>query len=289
MDDAGAKRIRLREHLNKPDILIAPGVYDLVSATIADTFGFPALYITGFGVSASHLGLPDAGLLTYTDMEARVRRMAGATKTPMIADADTGFGGLVNVRAAVRGYEAAGLAGIQLEDQEFPKKCGHTPGRRVIPIEDMVDKLRVAREAREDANFLIVARTDARSGYGLDEALSRGEAYAKAGADVLFIESPESEAEMERICRSFDLPLLANMVEGGSTPVLDKARLRELGYRIAIYPVTGLLAAAAALATAYRRLAGEADAAEVPLYPFKDFCRMIGFEEVWDLERRYAR
>ena len=212
----------LRLRLQQPGLLVAPGVFDMVSLRLANSFGFDALYMTGFGTVASHTGLPDAGLATYSDMVGRVKAMASMAQTPLIADGDTGYGGLLNVQHTVRGYEAAGAAAIQLEDQEFPKKCGHTPGRRVIPMADMVRKIQVAVDARSSPDFLIIARTDARSTLGLDEALRRAEAYARAGADVLFLESPETEEEMRRIGRSFDLPLLANMVEGGRTPVLSQ-------------------------------------------------------------------
>ncbi|MGH6610428.1 MAG: tripartite tricarboxylate transporter substrate-binding protein, partial [Burkholderiaceae bacterium] len=220
-----------------PGVIVAPGVFDMVSLRLADACGFDALYMTGFGTVASHLGLPDAGLATYTDMLNRVSAMAKMARTPLIADADTGYGGLLNLRHTVRGYEAAGAAAIQLEDQEFPKKCGHTPGRRVIETNAMVDKIRVAVDSRESKDFLIIARTDARSALGLDEALRRADAYAHAGADLLFIESPESVDEMRRIGESFDLPLVANMVEKGRTPVLTKAELESLGYKVAIFPV----------------------------------------------------
>jgi 2-methylisocitrate lyase-like PEP mutase family enzyme len=287
---ANEKRALLRRRLEGEGLLVAPGVFDLISARIADGLGFDALYMTGYGISASHLGLPDAGFATLTDMVERVRRIASRTSAPLIADADTGYGGALNVRHTVEAYEAAGAAAIQLEDQEFPKRCGHTPGRRVIPLDDMVTKLRVAVDSRSDPDLLIIARTDARTAHGLDEALRRADAYAEAGADVLFVESPESEAEMERICRSFDKPLLANMVEGGRTPVLGAERLAEIGYRIAIYPATGFLAAAAALASVYGTLkrTGASRDAEAPLYDFDAFHRMIGFEEVWDFDRRYG-
>ena len=208
----------------------------------------------------------------------------------MVADADTGFGGLLNVERTVRGYEAAGAAGIQIEDQVFPKKCGHTPGRRVVPLEDMVRKIKVAVATRASTDFLIVARTDARTNHGLDEALRRGEAYAKAGADILFIESPESEEEMAKIGRHFDLPLIANMVEGGRTPVLPAKRLQEIGYKIAIFPATGLLAAAQALERVYGvlREKGSSDTLAAEFYPFDKLCRMVGFERVWEFDKRWS-
>ena len=244
--------------------------------------------MTGYGVSAS-LGLPDAGLASYTEMLSRVAQICQGTSTPVICDADTGFGGLLNVERTVRGYEAAGAAAIQIEDQVFPKRCGHTPGRRVVPVEDMVRKIEVAAASRASPDFLIVARTDARTSLGLDEALRRGEAYAKAGADILFIESPESEEEMARIGRHFDVPLLANMADGGRTPILPRERLEALGYRIAIFPATGFswppprrwstsMACSGRRARATRWL---------ELYPFDRFCRLIGFEHVWEFEKRW--
>jgi 2-methylisocitrate lyase-like PEP mutase family enzyme len=246
--------------------------------------------MTGYGTVASHLGVPDAGIATYSDMVGRVSQISRMTTTPLIADADTGYGGLLNVAYTVRGYEEAGAAGIQIEDQEFPKKCGHTPGRRVIAREAMARKVQVAVEARRDPNTLIIARTDARTTLGLDEALRRGEAYAKAGADVLFIESPESEDEMIRIGKNFDVPLLANMVDGGRTPVLTRDRLTALGYAIAIFPATGFLSVGAALRSAYGRIhdTGSSAGIETPLYGFADFNKLMGFEAVWEFDRRYA-
>lgn len=280
----------LKQRLSQPGLVIAPGVHDMVSLRLADSLGFEALYMTGFGTVASHLGLPDAGLATYSDMLGRVQAMAGMARTPLIADGDTGYGGLLNVQHTVRGYEAAGAACIQLEDQEFPKKCGHTPGRRVVPMEDMVRKIRVAAEARRSSDFLIIARTDARTTLGLSEALRRAEAYARAGADILFVESPESEEEMRTIGRSFDLPLLANMVEGGRTPVLSQADLESIGYKLAIFPVTALLAATQAMQAVYQGLRREGSSARgtVPLMPFSDLTQLMGFQAVWDFDKRHA-
>jgi len=264
----------------------------MLSAKVADGMGFSALYVTGFGTVASHLGVPDAGIATYTDMVGRVGTFARGCRTPVIADADTGYGGLLNVRHTVMGYEAAGVSGIQLEDQEMPKKCGHTPGRRVIPAEEMVLKLRVAVEARRDPDFLIVARTDARTTLGLEEAIRRGRMYADAGADIVFIESPESEAEMAEIGRSINKPLLANMVEGGRTPILPAKRLEQLGYAIAIYPVLGFLAAAAALERAFAHLRQHGDSTALPpqeSYGFGRICELMGFPEVWEFEKKWAQ
>ncbi|MGV3635806.1 MAG: isocitrate lyase/PEP mutase family protein [Pseudorhodoplanes sp.] len=284
------KKRKLAARLKEPRLISAPGVFDMISARIADRMGFDALYMTGYGTVASHLGLPDAGLASYTEMVGRVRQIAEGTTTPLIADGDTGYGGLLNVDFTVRGYEAAGAAAIQIEDQEFPKKCGHTPGRRVVPLDEAVRRIKVAAEARSSKDFLIVARTDARTALGLDEALRRGEAFVKAGADVLFIESPESEAEIETIGRSFDVPLLANMVEGGRTPILSRAELERLGFRLAIFPVAGFLAMAAALRSVYGEIqsAGSTKAWNGELYPFDDFSRLMGFERVWAFDRDHA-
>lgn len=284
----------LRDVLNaRPEtrVIAAPGVYDMVSLRMAAAMGFEALYMTGYGTVASHLGLPDAGLASYADMADRVEAMARMAAQPLIADGDTGYGGLLNVRHAVRGYERAGAAAIQLEDQEFPKKCGHTPGRRVIAADDMVRKIAVAAEARTSPDFLVIARTDARTSLGLSEAIRRARAYAEAGADMLFVESPETEDEMVRIGRELgDMPLIANMVEGGRTPMLTSARLAEIGYALAIFPVAGLLSAAAALETVYRQIreTGSSLGSPSPLYPFAEMNRLMGFEEVWAFDKAHA-
>jgi 2-methylisocitrate lyase-like PEP mutase family enzyme len=275
----------------KDRVIAAPGVYDMVSLRMASSMGFDALYMTGYGTVASHLGLPDAGLAGYADMVGRVEAMARMAEAPLIADGDTGYGGLLNVHHAVRGYERAGAAAIQLEDQEFPKKCGHTPGRRVVSADDMVRKIAVAAEARTSPDFLIIARTDARGSLGLAEAIRRARAYAEAGADMLFVESPESEEEMATIGRDLgDMPLVANMVEGGRTPMLEPKRLAEIGYALAIYPVAGLLSAAAALNTVYRQISttGSSLGSPAPLYPFAEMNRLMGFEEVWAFDKAHA-
>jgi 2-methylisocitrate lyase-like PEP mutase family enzyme len=280
----------LKTRLSKPGLIVAPGVFDMVSLRLADAFGFDALYMSGFGTVASHLGLPDAGLATYSDMLERVTAMAAMARTPLIADADTGYGGLLNLRHTVRGYEAAGAAALQIEDQEFPKKCGHTPGRRVIATSDMVAKIRVAIDSRSSPEFLVIARTDARSALGLDEALRRAEAYARAGADVLFVESPESVDEMRRIGSSIDLPLVANMVERGRTPVLTRAELESIGYKIAIFPVSALLASVRAMNGVYQALkvTGSTAGIDVPLHDFAELTKLMGFEDIWAFEKRYA-
>lgn len=282
----------LKAAFDAKKFIVAPGIFDMISTRVADGMGFDCLYATGFGTVASHLGVADAGIATYTDMVSRVGRFAQMAKTPVIADADTGYGGLLNVRHTVMGYEAAGVTGIQLEDQEMPKKCGHTPGRSVIPAEDMVLKIRVAVEARRDPNFLIVARTDARTGLGLEEAIRRGRMYGDAGADIVFIESPETEAEMVEIGRSIDKPLLANNVEGGRTPILTAARLKQIGYSIAIYPGAGFLAVTAALERVYSHMLTHGDTNGLPAqesYGFGRMCELMGFPEVWEFDKQWAK
>jgi 2-methylisocitrate lyase-like PEP mutase family enzyme len=267
-------------------------VFDGISARVADSLGFKALYMTGYGAVASALGAADAGTASYTEMLDRVRCIAGAVSVPFLADGDTGYGGLLNVDRTVRGYAAAGAAGIQLEDQEFPKKCGHTTFRRVIPMADAVQKIRVAVEARPHKDFLIVARTDARYAHGLDEALRRGDAFLKAGADILFVESPESIEELRKVGETFKgASLLANMVEGGRTPYLDTTELASLGFSIALFPATGFLSAAAALKAACTRLqqAGIGTGGPQPLLPFAEMNALMGFAAVHDFERRHGQ
>ena len=279
-----ARRIRARE------LTVAPGVFDMISAKVADRAGFHALYMTGYGIAASHMGLPDAGLVSYSDMLGRAARICEATRTPLIADADTGFGGLLNVRHTVRGYEAAGVAAIQIEDQEFPKKCGHAPGRRVVPLDDMLRKIEVAVEARDSDDFLVIARTDSRGPLGLDEAIRRGRAFSQAGADVVFIEAPESREEFERIGREVDAPLLANMVEGGFSPVLPAETLARLGFAIAIYPGTGFLAVAKTLEDVYGHLRTNGSSIDLGTGSISigEMHELMGFEEVWEFEKRWS-
>jgi 2,3-dimethylmalate lyase len=279
----------LKHSLSSGHFILAPGIYDMISALIADRMGFKALYVTGYGTVASTLGIPDAGIATYRDMIERIAQMTKLTQTPIIADADTGYGGLLNVRHTVLGYEDAGVSAIQLEDQEFPKKCGHTPNRRVVAMADMVKKIEVAVDSRRSDDFLIIARTDARTSLGLDEAIRRAKAYAAAGADILFVESPESADEVKAISEAIDRPLLANMVNGGRTPLLPASELQSLGYRIAIYPALGFLAQGHAVRHAYQDLLDHGETTDaVALYPFKEFNSLLGFEDVWAFERKFA-
>jgi len=281
----------LRQMLDAGQFIVAPGVFEMLSAKIVQRLGFEALYMTGYGISVSYLGQPDAGLATYTDMVSRARTIVEGTSAPLIADADTGYGGLLNVRHTVRGYEAAGVQAIQIEDQEMPKKCGHTPNRRVIPLQDMVRKIEVAVEARRSDDTLIVARTDARAELGLEEAIRRANAYRKAGADVIFVEAPETEDEFARVGQEVDAPLLANMVPTGRSPMLSAERLKQLRFRIAIYPTAGMAAACAAMDRAYRYLRGHGSliGATHETYTMQQLHELSGVPEVWDFERRHAQ
>jgi 2,3-dimethylmalate lyase len=279
----------LREILSKPGIVTLPGVYDGISAKMANSLGFPALYMTGYGVVASALGMPDAGMATFSEMLDRVRMIASAVDVPFLADGDTGYGGLLNVDRTVRGYAAAGAGGIQIEDQEFPKKCGHTEFRRVIPADDAVAKIRVACDARPSKDFLVVARTDARYAHGIDEALRRADQFLRAGADILFVESPESQEEMRRVAETFrGAHLLANMVEGGRTPFLSTHELEAMGFKIALFPASGFLSAAQALKSAYQQLlSAGTSTGGAPLFPFSDMNKLMGFPVVHAFESKW--
>ena len=272
--------------------IVAPGVYDMISAKLADRGGFHALYMTGSGTVASHLGLPDAGIATYTDMVSRAGCIAGGTETPLIADADTGYGGPVNVRETVRGYEAAGVSAVQIEDQGFPKKCGHLSGHKLVDAEEMVTKIKVALDSRLSEETLIIARTDARKAVGRDEAMRRSEMYVKAGADILFYEAPSDLDEMREIGKHFgdDVPLLANMVNGGATPIISPDELSKLGYRIAIFPAAGFLATCNALDVVYGALkeTGVAEEGGVELFSFGEFNDLMGFNDIIEFENNYS-
>ncbi len=278
----------LVKQLESGDFITAPGVFDMISTLIATRMNFPALYVTGYGISASYMGLPDAGLMTFTDMETQIRKIVAATDKPVIADADTGYGGLLNVRHTVKAYENLGVSAIQIEDQEYPKKCGHTPGRRVIPTSDMVTKIKVAVDTRTKDDFLIIARTDSRTGLGIEEAISRAVAFEEAGADIIFVEAPETEGEMKMVNAAIKKPTLANMVSGGKTPIFSSSALQDMGYSVAIHPALGFLAMGEALKTAYTKLDTTGNVTGVALEDFGEFSRIMGFEDVWDFEKKWA-
>jgi 2-methylisocitrate lyase-like PEP mutase family enzyme len=280
----------LRAALAAGEFVAAPGIHDMITAVISNRVGFDFVYASGYWMTASAYGLPDAGIASYTQMLDRVATLCRTVNAAVIADADTGYGGLLNVHHTVRGYEEAGVAAIQIEDQEFPKKCGHTPFKRVVPTIDMVEKIKVAVEARRSPETLIIARTDARQPESYEAALERGLAYQEAGADVVFLEALESEAEMRDACARIARPMMANMADGGRTPIRSTAELAGIGYELAIYPsATGLAAAAAAEQMLLQLKSKGTSNGEVPLFPFADFNHLIGFDEVWDFERRWAR
>jgi len=277
--------------LDADEPVVAAGAYDALSARLVAEAGFPALYMTGFGAAASLLGRPDVGLLTMTEMVDQARRMVDATDLPVIADADTGYGNALNVLRTVRSYEQAGVAALHLEDQVAPKRCGHLDGKQVVPADDMVAKVRAAAAARTDPDLVLIARTDARSVEGLDAALARARRYHEAGADVLFVEAPQTEAEVETVARQLaDVPLLFNWAEGGRTPALPMERLRDLGFSIVIFPVSTLLAATQAVRQVLRAIRHTGTPAEAMdrLVPFGEFLDFIGLPEVRDLESRFS-
>lgn len=279
----------LRQKLESGKFFVIPGIQDMITAAIANKVGFDIVYGTGYWLTASAWGLPDAGIATYTEMLNRMTTLVRTSNSAVIADGDTGYGGLLNVHHTVKGYEAAGVTCIQLEDQEFPKKCGHTPFRRCIPVEDMVDKIKVAVDARESEDFLIIARSDARQSEGFDALMRRMEAYDKAGAHIIFPEALESEEEMAKACAMFEKPVMANMANGGSTPIPNASVLEEIGYAYAIYPSLTSLVAATAMEKCLRDLKDHGIGEPEGIFNFKEFCGLIGFNEVWDFEKKWAK
>jgi len=277
---------RLRRLLADGELVVAPGIFDGLSAHLVRRMGFRAGYLTGAGVAAAGFGLPDIGLVGMSEMADRVAMVAGVLgEIPLIADADTGYGPPPSVARTVRAYERAGVAAIQLEDQAFPKRCGHLPGKELVSVDEYLGKLGAALDTRTDA--LIIARTDARAVLGLDAAIERGNAYAAAGADVIFVEAPRTVEEMTVIAREIAAPKLINIVSGGLTPEVDQARLRELGYSIAIYPTTALLAAANAAAAALRGLGGS-DPVAGPMSRMEDFFRLVGLDEWFAISEKWS-
>jgi 2-methylisocitrate lyase-like PEP mutase family enzyme len=271
--------------------VVAPGAYDALTARLVEAAGFQAVYMTGYGSAASHLGRPDVGLMTMSEMVDNARRIVEAVDVPVIADADTGYGNPISVIRTVREYERAGVGAIHIEDQVWPKKCGHMEGKMVIPAEDMVQKIRAAAAAKQSRDFIIIARTDARAMEGLEAALRRGHLYRDAGADVLFIEAPQSETEIVRISREFkNTPLLYNWAEGGKTPPLPLPRIAELGFRIVIFPISTLLTATKAIQEMLLKLKlqGTPTVFMDRMTTFGDFVDFIGLPEIKGLEKRFA-
>ncbi|MGE0820889.1 MAG: oxaloacetate decarboxylase [Candidatus Binatia bacterium] len=280
----------LRTLLTKDELVIAPGVYDGLSARIAEAVGFTALYVSG-GAIARSMGYPDVGLVTQTEMLKRLEEIRAVTSLPLIVDADTGYGNAVNVVRTVRAYERAGAAALHIEDQVEPKRCGHYEGKEIVPTSEMTQKIRAAVAARSKDGVLIIARTDARAVLGLDEAIVRGNAYAEAGADILFIEAPQSEAEIERIAHEVQAPLLINMFWGGKTPLLPPVRLTELGYRLMIIPSDLQRAAIRAMQRAARVLHEHGHTASIAeeMVSFAERENVIGLALVEEMQKKFLR
>jgi carboxyvinyl-carboxyphosphonate phosphorylmutase len=281
---------RLRKLLSRDQILVAPGAHDPLVAKIIEKEGFEAVYMTGYGTSASVLGQPDVGLLTQTEMAIRAANLVEAVNIPVIADADTGYGNAINVQRTVRLYEKAGVACIQLEDQVAPKKCGHMLGREIISQEEMVGKIKAACDARVDDDLMIMARTDARTNFGIDAAIERGLAYEAAGADIIFIESPESIEEMQKVTSSFNVPVLANMLEHGRTPLLTAKELEDLGYDLVIFCVASTYVIAKAVTKLMKELKTTGTTAGMidEMIPFNEFNELVGLDIIREKEREYA-
>jgi len=282
-------RRRLHELVERKQGLVVPGAYDCVSARLVERAGFQAVYMTGYGTSASRLGLPDLGFAGLAEMADHARNMASAVSIPLIVDADTGYGNALNVRRTVRMYETAGVAALHLEDQMLPKRCGHLAGKQVVPLEEFAQKIRAAVEARTDPDLLVIARTDAIAVTGFDDALRRGEAAVQAGADILFVEAPTSEQQIETVAKTFDTPLLFNYAPGGRSPLLPFKRLRELEYAIILLPVDTLFVAVKAI---QGFLAGVREKDDVLAFtdryiPFAEFNELIGVTEQMAMGERY--
>lgn len=291
LSSAGGGPASLREMFDAGEMVLAPGCYDALGARLIEQAGFPAAYMTGFGSAASRLGRPDVGLMSMPEMVDNARRIVSAVDIPVVADADTGYGNSINVIRTVQEYESAGVAALHLEDQVMPKKCGHMEGKLLVPVAEMAAKLAAAVAARRSADFLIIARTDARAVEGLDAALSRARAYREAGADALFVEAPQSESEIEAVAEAFpDVPLLFNYAEGGKTPAVNYEFLRSLGFALVIFPLTLLLSATGAMRAALGRV--KSDGTPIELLPslvgFEEFLDLVGIDEIRELEQRFA-
>lgn len=282
---------KLRNLFKEKRTIVAPGAHDVLTARIIEQTGFDAVYMTGYGTSASVLGRPDVGLLTMTEMVERARNIADIINVPLIADADTGYGDVINVIRTVREYEKVGVACIQLEDQVAPKKCGHMLGREIIPAEEMVRKIKAALDARTDPDFMIMARTDARTNYGYEEAIRRCKLYKEAGADIIFFESPESKEEMEKLNKELgDTLTLANMLEKGRTPLLNVAELEQLGYNLVIFCVSSVYVTARAVKELMEYLKENGttkDLIQDKMISFEEFNTMIGLDDIRAIEEKY--
>ena len=283
-------RSTLRELLAGPDLVMAPGVADALNARLVAREGFKVIYMTGSGTTASRLGMPDIGLLTMTEMVDNAGRIADASGLTVIADADTGYGGPINVQRTTRAYERAGVAGIHIEDQQWPKRCGHLQGKTLIPAAEMASKVRAATDAREDKDFVVIARTDALSVEGFERALDRGRLYEEAGADMIFIEAPNTPDQLAAVPRSFKVPTLFNMASSGKTPFLSAEEIQRLGFKVVIYPNFMLLAAVTAARSVLRELKKTGSIAGLAnkITTFTELFDLVGMREVQELEERYG-
>ena len=282
----------LRKILSQEKAILVPGIYDAFSAKIFKQAGFKVLYMTGSGLTASLTGMPDVGILTMTEMVNQARNIVNAVDLPLICDADDGYGNPINVIRTVKEYERAGVAGIHIEDQVAPKKCGHFEDKQVIPAEEMVKKIEAAHYAREDDQFLLIARTDSRSVKGLEEALKRARLYFEAGADMIFVESPQSVDELKTISGELsDIPLLVNMVEGGKTPMLPFEDLQEMGFKIVLYPTSSIRAVAKTLQELADRLCRKKDTKDFQtrLITFEERNEITGLADIKELEERFVK
>ncbi|MBD2195859.1 MULTISPECIES: isocitrate lyase/PEP mutase family protein [Calothrix] len=281
---------KLRQLLARPEIIVIPGVYDCLGAKLAQKSGFEVVATSGFGIAASTLGLPDYGFLTATEMLYSVGRIAQSIDVPLIADLDTGYGNALNVMRTIKDAVQLGLAGVLLEDQEWPKKCGHFEGKRVVSLAEHAGKIRAAVEARGDSDLVIIARTDARAPLGLEEAIARGRAYIAAGADILFVEAPQSVEELKAIATAFpNVPLVANIVEGGKTPQMSPAELQQLGFKIVFFPLTALLAVTKIMTACFEQLKAEGNTANFSeLVSFQDFQALVGVPQYLQIEKEFA-
>ena len=290
MTDAHARHRSLREGIAADDIAVLPGCYDALSAKVLEKAGFDAVYLSGAGVSNTKLGIADTGFTTQTEMREQIAYIADAVDVPLFSDADEGYGNALHVRRTVQAYEKAGASALHVEDQSFPKKCGHFEGKELIPIEEMVSKVEAACEAREDDDFVVTARTDARAVEGVDAAVERANAYADAGADLIFPEAPQDESEMRRFVEEIDAPVMANMVEYGKTPMVPADRLDELGFDLVIFPNSLLRASMVTMVEMAEHIRETGTTGDVlgDIASFELRNELTDYDRVKDLEDRYA-
>ncbi len=285
-----SKAKKLRELIARKGIVVAPGGFTPLAGIIAEQLGFECLYMSGYGVAGFRLGVPDVGIMTMTETLDNARNMARATSLPLISDVDTGYGNALNIQYCVEAFESAGVAGIQIEDQTWPKRCGHMEGKQLIAADEMVTKIRAAVDARKDPDFVIIARTDANTVYGFDEAVNRLRLYRESGADVLFFESPTSDEQLGMIPSLLDGPVMINMSEGAKTPIWRNQDLEKMGYKIVIWPSSATWAAAKAIQNVFTELKekGTTEGIQDSMFVFDEFNRIVGLEKYLETARRYS-